>query len=298
VLFDLKQGFCNYYSSAEIVLLRAAGIPARWAVGYAQGEFDPASGSYQVRQRDAHSWPEVYYPGIGWVEFEPTLSQPVLDRPFGDPLAEGENQNNLDLLNPDANPGLQDQEGFIRGLEEGRDVEVAGENAALANPYITALILVAALALIGISLFAWRTRTKRSSRPLPVLLELGLSRIGVNSPKLLRRWSGLASLAPLPRAYHELNRALSRLGQPPKPFDTPAERGAALSNLLPKAAPQVGSVLDQYQKVTYSLYPGDILTAQVAARSVRNLSWLAWLNKLLSRWQDPRPRSKNSRARF
>ncbi len=118
VLFDLKQGFCNYYATAEIVLLRAVGIPARWAVGYAQGEFDPTESSYQVRQRDAHSWPEVYYPGVGWVEFEPTLSQPVLDRPLGDPLAEDENQNAFNPNNPDANPALQDNQDFVRGLEE------------------------------------------------------------------------------------------------------------------------------------------------------------------------------------
>jgi transglutaminase-like putative cysteine protease len=89
-LFDLKQGFCNYYATAEIVLLRSVGIPARWSIGYAQGELleqddseDPqlASLTYLVRNRDAHSWPEVYFPGMGWVEFEPTVSQPDILRP-------------------------------------------------------------------------------------------------------------------------------------------------------------------------------------------------------------------------
>ncbi len=298
VLFDLKEGFCNYYATAEIVLLRAAGIPARWAVGYAQGDFDPAEGTYQVRQRDAHSWPEVYFPGVGWVEFEPTLSQPVLDRPLGDPLAEEENQNAFNPINPDTNPALQGDQDFVRGLEESREVDATSDTAAPANPFVTALILVAALALLGISLFAWRTRSGRSFRPLPVTLELGLTRIGIHPPKLLRNWSRLASLAPLPRAYHEINRALARLGQPPNPFDTPAERSAALSELLPTAGSQVEDLLVQYQNVTYSLYPGDVQAAKVAARSVRNLSWLARLNMLLARWQDPRPRSQNSRARF
>lgn len=81
VLFDYKKGFCNYYASAEILMLRSIGIPARLAVGFAEGETnntllgDHADGaSYTVLSRDAHAWPEVYFPGIGWVEFEPTVS--------------------------------------------------------------------------------------------------------------------------------------------------------------------------------------------------------------------------------
>ena len=88
VLFDYKKGFCNYYASAEILMLRSIGIPARLAVGFAEGEtnnnllVDHANGeSYTVLSRDAHAWPEVYFPGIGWVEFEPTVSQSPIVRP-------------------------------------------------------------------------------------------------------------------------------------------------------------------------------------------------------------------------
>jgi len=88
-LFDLRQGFCNYYASAEVILLRSLGIPARLAVGYAQGErLQGIPDAYIVRQRDAHAWPEVYFPGIGWVEFEPTVSQPSLVRPLGEFLTD------------------------------------------------------------------------------------------------------------------------------------------------------------------------------------------------------------------
>ena len=65
--------------SAEVVLLRTLGIPARWSVGYAQGE-STQDRTYIVRQRDAHAWPEVYFTGLGWVEFEPTASQQPLVR--------------------------------------------------------------------------------------------------------------------------------------------------------------------------------------------------------------------------
>jgi transglutaminase-like putative cysteine protease len=82
-LFDSKRGFCNYYASAEVILLRSVGIPARMVVGFAQGEFTSPD-LYVVRERNEHAWPEVYFPGTGWVEFEPTANQAPLVRPLGD----------------------------------------------------------------------------------------------------------------------------------------------------------------------------------------------------------------------
>jgi hypothetical protein len=76
-LFDLKKGYCDYYATAMVVLSRAAGLPARFVTGYASGSYDPESASYLVRGLDAHSWAEIYFPGTGWVEFEPTASQPL-----------------------------------------------------------------------------------------------------------------------------------------------------------------------------------------------------------------------------
>jgi transglutaminase-like putative cysteine protease len=81
VLFDQKQGYCTYYASAMIVMLRTLGIPARMAAGFAQGQYDQATDTYVVRERDAHTWVEVYFPQAGWVEFEPTSAQQALDRP-------------------------------------------------------------------------------------------------------------------------------------------------------------------------------------------------------------------------
>jgi len=77
-LFEKKEGFCTYYASAEVILLRAAGIPARLAVGYSQGE--RVENTFLVKLNDAHAWPEVYFPGIGWIEFEPTSNEPGITR--------------------------------------------------------------------------------------------------------------------------------------------------------------------------------------------------------------------------
>ena len=79
-LFDLKRGYCDYYASAMVVLARAAGIPARLAIGYASGTYNLNSGRFVVSEADAHSWVEVYFPNLGWVPFEPTAALPALDR--------------------------------------------------------------------------------------------------------------------------------------------------------------------------------------------------------------------------
>jgi uncharacterized membrane protein YidH (DUF202 family) len=79
-LFDLRKGYCDYYASAMVVLARAAGIPARLAIGYATGTYNLNSERFMVSQADAHSWVEVYFPEIGWVAFEPTASLPEINR--------------------------------------------------------------------------------------------------------------------------------------------------------------------------------------------------------------------------
>jgi transglutaminase-like putative cysteine protease len=82
-LFTAQKGYCSTYASAMVVLARAAGIPARIVYGYAGGIYNPAKAQYEVHQADAHTWPEIYFPGIGWVEFEPTASLPEISRMSG-----------------------------------------------------------------------------------------------------------------------------------------------------------------------------------------------------------------------
>ena len=82
LLFDSQEGYCNYYASAMVIMARAVGIPSRLAVGYMGGDFDEETGWYEVRERDTHAWVEVYFPRYGWVEFEPTASEPPVGRPL------------------------------------------------------------------------------------------------------------------------------------------------------------------------------------------------------------------------
>ncbi len=71
-LFRRKQGHCEYFASAFAVLARAAGIPAREVDGFLGGEWNEYQGYVAVRAGDAHAWDEVYFPGRGWVTFDPT----------------------------------------------------------------------------------------------------------------------------------------------------------------------------------------------------------------------------------
>jgi hypothetical protein len=79
-LFELQRGYCDYYATAFVVLARLAGLPTRFASGYAVGQWNPVEGVWVVSEAEAHSWPEVYFPQIGWVAFEPTAGRPELTR--------------------------------------------------------------------------------------------------------------------------------------------------------------------------------------------------------------------------
>jgi transglutaminase-like putative cysteine protease len=78
-LFDAKQGYCAYYASAMVVMLRAVGVPARYVEGYSQNV--KVEGVYHILDRDGHAWPEVFFPAYGWIEFEPTSGRPLPFRP-------------------------------------------------------------------------------------------------------------------------------------------------------------------------------------------------------------------------
>ncbi len=125
ILFNTQEGYCNYYASAMALMLRSQGIPARVVSGFSQGEYDEASRSYRVRASNAHTWVEVYFPRYGWIQFEPTVSIPIVDRPessgggdaFASPVLEQpfepvEEENPRDLIEEDLRSSLnEDNEG-------------------------------------------------------------------------------------------------------------------------------------------------------------------------------------------
>jgi transglutaminase-like putative cysteine protease len=93
-LFDHKRGFCEHFAAAFVVLMRAAGVPARVVTGYQGGERNPVDDTWVIRQSDAHAWAEVWLEERGWVRVDPTAaSAPARIEqnlaaavPAGDPL--------------------------------------------------------------------------------------------------------------------------------------------------------------------------------------------------------------------
>jgi hypothetical protein len=71
-LFVRRAGHCEYFASAMTVMLRSLEIPARYATGFLPGQFNDLGGDYIVRASDAHAWVEAYFPGYGWITFDPT----------------------------------------------------------------------------------------------------------------------------------------------------------------------------------------------------------------------------------
>ena len=71
-LFEHRRGFCQNFATAMITMLRSLDIPARLAVGFAPGDWNEDKGVWEVQAHHYHAWPEVYFPGFGWIDFEPT----------------------------------------------------------------------------------------------------------------------------------------------------------------------------------------------------------------------------------
>lgn len=273
-LFETQQGYCNYYATAEIVLLRAIGIPARLAVGYARGEVDEINRSYIVRQRDAHAWPEVFFPDIGWIEFEPTSAQPVLVRPSG------ENASASAGVTP---PGVNDEQPPEEpdDLHGPMPLDRTPQGIQAYLPLLLSVLIPLVVLVMG-SLLIRRTRILDRFPPIPILVERGFQRMGIKPPAVLGQWIGLSKLSPLGRAYQEINLAIRRLGKSPKSNATPIERASFLTRLLPETEQPAGELVNQYQTELYGEATADLPVAQQASREIRSLSLRALFQRMVA----------------
>lgn len=222
VLFVTKTGYCQYYASAMVVMLRSVGIPARFAAGYAQGEYMDDKGAYRVRSHDAHAWPEVYFPKFGWVEFEPTSSQSPILRPVPAPT-DTANQGDSTPIDPDRRPsgGLdepEDTESILdRPTQPGGGVLPAStQQPAWVNGAIGLAVALALIMAIGVG--TWWTLERRGLR--------GLDLVSVAYVRLLRygEWLGLHT----------------------RPSQTPYERAAVVVEAVPESRPYLTGITDLY----------------------------------------------------
>jgi transglutaminase-like putative cysteine protease len=269
VLFEYKKAYCVYYATSEVLMLRSQGIPARMAVGFSQGtgfsdkediiEDNRTASRFLVREKNAHAWPEVYFPGIGWVEFEPTGNQAPLDRP-----AERQNADNENPLNPANRQLLQEP------LLPERDPSLEEPSSAVqpTSRFVSFLYLLPLLAIAaGLTIFFGRRHELPTH--VPVFLRTFIERTGIEVPGWILRWEKWVQLSPIEKAFESINFGLRQLHQPVPVHVTPIERAEKLARILPAKADQIKILLDEHQTSLYTSRNADVTQARRAALDIR-----------------------------
>ncbi|TMF90628.1 MAG: DUF4129 domain-containing protein [Chloroflexi bacterium] len=232
-LFTSKKGFCQDFSTAMNVMLRTLRIPSRQMSGFGAGVFDEKTHQYTVNSLDAHSWVEVFFPGYGWIPFEPTpdgINTPV-NRPA---TKEALNAPQSANVQPSARipPGLREPPGASTGF---------GSSAPFADIWRPILTVGAGLLLLAL---------------IAVLLAL--------------RW--LMAVRDVPRIWRRLLFLGDRLKVPRHLGDTPQEFGGRLAASMPALDTEVRRLATLYTRASFrrgGLSPDELAEARKAWSQIR-----------------------------
>jgi transglutaminase-like putative cysteine protease len=215
-LFDLKKGYSDYHASAMVVMLRSIGIPARLATGFSVGEFDLNSHRYIVREQNAISWPEVYFPGYGWEEFSPFGGAPLVNRPSA---AAGNATDDTGSAADD--PGADDSQ------DDSGDL--GGDSGAALNGQHNLQWLIYA--------------------GFGVLFLFGLGAVGGVAGRIA--WErGMSDLDYPAQLWEKSIRLASWLNLGPKAYQTPQEYSRSLPRNLP-GSEGIGPIAESYVRMRY-----------------------------------------------
>jgi hypothetical protein len=265
-LFETRSGHCEYFASAMAIMLRTLDIPTREVNGFLPGEYNDLGEDYIVRASDAHSWVEVYFPGSGWMTFDPTP------------------------------PGAEDAGGFFSRLGQYMDwFELSWNEWVINYDFIHQILLAQTMQRtsrswteIARSWFAheqakgrrWMRSWNNGLRlliPLAVALFLLALRFDLvvafvrrlwlswqlRSPELARSNPQLAS-----RLYGELLYLLARRGFARQPTQTPFEFAAAVSQ--PRLAPAVYEFTQCYTQARFGGAPCDTIRLRALLEQIRS----------------------------
>jgi transglutaminase-like putative cysteine protease len=279
-LFDIRSGFCNYYASAEVLMLRSLGVPARLVAGYAEGTWDPEQNLYTVIGKDSHAWPEVYFPGLGWIPFEPTVSQPTPTFPLGEradndsaataPLAP---QPTFDPFSMMGQQGLDEQ--FDFGVPQGENTSI------FSNISPWTIVLFFTLLIVGVLVFLEWRRRRVQDLPFPSWMEKTMDERGIRTPTWLRIWSRRSLRSPMENMFLNVAFMLRVWGRKIDPSLTPAEQVAILVNVVPDVTSPAVILLEEYQRAMYSQYPGNSIRARTAVNDLRSIGYRTWAMRLI-----------------
>lgn len=249
-LFELQRGYCDYYATAMVVLARAAGLPARVVTGYASGAYDPLNARYRVVEADAHSWPEVFFPGYGWIEFEPTGGLSAIERPEQAVL-------NAPSSQPQALPDLAPVSPSI-GWRLLRWVETA--------PGLAAGLIILIAAVIGLAVRYQHAHSSSRQQDIERMLV-----------DLKRQASYLDIQTPLGQTAHELASALQdRLAA--------AAPGGLWGRILNPCRSELTRWTYAYTRCAYGPPPLPMAEVEQTISSWRKLRWRLWLARY---WRNP-----------
>ena len=263
-LFDKQRGYCDYYASAMTVLCRAVGIPARLAQGYARGEYESSVRGYRVRESDAHSWPEVYFPYCGWIEFEPTMAQPLIsrvspDEEAADPLLlsllASITHEEEDKFGPDEDDlNESDIEDIVLGPQQPKWREQLF--------LFYAVGLVALVVLLAGGVFLWFRRV-RSLKPVEII-------------------------------YARMTDWLSLVGVRPKTYQTPLEFAQVASSKVPPAKGKFVDIAFMYVKERFSRQPLSEEEEQQIAEVWKGTWWIILRQAVVLRREKALRRSRRA----
>jgi transglutaminase-like putative cysteine protease len=238
-LFEAREGHCEYFATAMVVLLRSSGIPARLVTGFYGGRFVKRGEYFAVRQGDAHAWVEVHFPGAGWVTFDPT---PASSRAAALETSYGRLQLWLDglqtawrsrVVDYDLMAQIQGVQGLLSVAKEaGERLQGASQLPRLqvAGRFLAGLALPAAL--VAALVFAWSRR--RAPRPEQARSE---------SQQRARA------------LYLELDRRLAKRGVQRRPAQTPRELVAELHARGLPQAPLAARIVERYLSARFGTEP-------------------------------------------
>lgn len=294
-LFTHQEGYCKYYASAMIVMLRALGIPARMAAGFSQGEWDEARQAYVVTERDAHVWVEVYFPDYGWIEFEPTSSEQPLERDGDDQAPPPETQQQQPMTqptltptptptpSPTATPPAPDEAEQDQNETLTDNADATYTPTPFPTPTPTPIIIPTQPPPLP---------PENNNNPfgfvlpaLGIFLALIFMAIVLFSIGLFIywwwEWRGMRGFSPVSRAYARLERYLPLVGITPNETETTEERRARVVRELPAIKRPINTITTLYTHERYS--------SQGIHPEQENLVDDAWVDTrkgIVGRWLD------------
>jgi transglutaminase-like putative cysteine protease len=238
-LFNTKAGYCEYYASSFVFLMRAANLPARIVTGYQGGMYNGAGDYWIVRNSDAHAWAEVWLEGQGWVRVDPTAAV----------APERINRGNLAAAMPEAASWYSD--GW--GLEWRNRFDLIARYWRQAVIEFDAVRQRNLLQQVGLEDMSWQA------------LGGGLLVFGAIA-LALGAWLSLRGLArgtrdPLLRAYRRFNLRLARAGVPRAAGEGPVAFGERAAAQLPQAASAILELTRRFAEQRYGESANDADTS-------------------------------------